>query len=493
MIGDIMGEATEELIPLSILHDILFDESVFKNFLERKDIFKDIDLDKTIINLNDYMRLIIKTSNELNPDVYRRINIINANYGNKNSFNANLEGTDKLVPIEAIESILKDQLVFDRFMNFDNNKDEFNMGTLLAYLIEIVDYYNYIKEKEIVIDYEVIKRYKTIMKKYSLELKRFQSLEGSYAKGIINEAMEEDIFSSIDFNRNLFSTCYQLYWALNKRCKYSTSYIVMKDIQNEDLAMEIYNEDIENIDKDNNEVTCNTWANMYAYLLKRIGVDARVVGDYHKYVEFDCDGTLMRADATDAKLVGSDGFYLNDITRCQLGLQVENFICLETEKDISDILYEEYRAVVGNNTLDALKLKALENQYKEEYLSLENKTPFSLKIKLIKEKYLECGLKGAELAKYLDLLMKLSFSNDELINMEVRYVALRKQNNIYDMSVIFRVDDNYYIFDDKVGLIVKETSEIIRMHNNKDLVLIGHNSRLNELNRSDDRTYGRVG
>lgn len=488
-----MGDTTEELIPLSILHDILFDESVFKNFLDRKGVFENIDLDKTLINLNDYMKLIIKTSNDLNKDVYRRINMINATYDNKNSYNDNLVGTGKLVPIEAIENILNNQLVFDRFMNFDSNKDEFNMGSLLAYLIEIVDYYNYIKEKEIVIDYEVIKRYKAIMKKYSLKLKRYSKLEGSYAKGIINQSMEDDIFSSIDFNRGIFSICYQLYWELNKRCKYSTSYIVLKDIQNDDLAMEIYNEDIEKIDKDNNEVTCNTWANMYAYLLKRVGVNARVVGGYHKYVEFDCDGTLMRADATDIKGEGKDGFYINDITRCQLGLQSHGFICLEDVKDISDILEEEYRAVVGNNTLEALELKALENQYKEEYLKEENKTHFDIKIKIIKDKCLECKLKGAEFAKYVDLLMKLSFSSEELINMEVNYVAFRKQHSIYDMSVIFRVDDNYYIFDDRMGLIIKGASEIMSMHDNKDLVLLGKNSRLNLLNRSDDKAYGRVG
>ncbi|MDE5630037.1 MAG: hypothetical protein K2I70_00405, partial [Bacilli bacterium] len=347
-------------------------------------------------------------------------------------------------------------------------------------------------KKSMVIDYEVIKRYHEIMKKYSLDLKRYHRVNGEKSKGIINSEMEKEIFNSIDMNQDSFNISYQVYRELNKRCKYSSDHVALRAIGNKELAMDIYNKDISNIDKNDNDVTCNSWANMYAYLLVKLGFNARVCGKYHKYVEFDCDGTLMRADATEVNTKSRDGFSLKDITRCHLGLQVENFICLEEDKELDDIIDYAYHDSKDVNAEGIAELKRMEQFYKDEYFGTVAKTQTSEKILMIKKKCLESGLHDAELSKYIDLLMRISFSYQELRDMDVNYIAV-KDDTKYSLSVIFNMGESYYIFDDKIGLIVKSKDEVIKDFNDGSLVLVGKNARCKLLDDKEENVYARVG
>lgn len=489
-----MEEHTGKLLPIRVLHEILFNEDVFRDFLERKGAFESEISEKDLKDINDYMKLVVRTSKNLDSKVYSRINAVNIKFGNKDTqYKEDKYATGKLVAIDSVEHILNDEDVFNKFMNYETSQEYFTEGSLINYLIEIVDYFNYVDKNKLVMDYEVIKRYHAIMKKYSLYLKKYHKVNGNNPNGVMSLDMEAEILGSVDYDQDRYNVSYQIYRELNKRCRYSSTHVALDALGNKTVAMEIYNKNIADIDNEDNEVTCNSWANMYAYLLMRCGYDAKVCGEYHKYVEFDCDGTLMRADATDINPKPLDGFYLNDITRCQLGLQVDNFRCLEKEKELDDIIDYAYQDSSDYNNDKLGELRRIEQCYKNEYMNSYNKTPVDVKITMIKKKCLECGLKNAELIKYIDLLMGISFSYQELKDMDVNYIAIKEDDNKYSLSVIFNLGEYYYIFDEEIGLVVRESAEVIDMFKNGDLVLVGKNARCRLLESNEENAYARVG
>ena len=123
----------------------------------------------------------------------------------------------------------------------------------------------------------------------------------------------KDVSSPLEF-------AYKLYQSLNTKVVFSTKYIAAgRDLTNR-IAKEEYNKSVNQLSEQDNEITCKTWAETYAYLLIKNGWIAIVVGRKHKYVIALKDKYFIAADAT------NEIEKMTDLIRAKLG---EAQICFQ--------------------------------------------------------------------------------------------------------------------------------------------------------------------
>lgn len=419
-------DKTEELIPLTLLQSILLDSKTYEDFIHRRNNFKGKDLTNYVKLLNDFMDLYSARSFSVDEEIYDRINKINKKFGGNRRFEymTYLLRTQPLVTIDDIECILTDDSIFDKFMHFYENQDFFSVD-LIGYLSVIDEYVGYFKSNGTHLDNKIISRFNRIKLKYALEYKKRVYVAGKEINVSIAPELEEEILASVNLDASKFTLARELYIELNKRCSYDLRFAFLDQNLSNEKAKEIY--DGSKLDKSNGKyrAVCNTWAMIYAYLLKTCGIDAKVIkknGGIHAWVEFDCDGTYMKADAT-TLLRGEEGLYLDDLTRCQLGLDTAGFVCLEENKDISYVLEEADEEIGYKRKTKSALLEVYKNEYRNLYLnnsiSIEDKLNFLVDIAT------SSNLINLELFKYLNIIFENLFTEEELAIMGRSYVATK--------------------------------------------------------------------
>ena len=143
----------------------------------------------------------------------------------------------------------------------------------------------------------------------------------------LNPEFEESIFQAINEDDSPDKMAFDIYTAFNSRVRYDNNVLALGiDMSNQSIV-DIYEKRIEEITKENNDVSCKSWAEAYAYLLAQKGFEAYVVGAriHRKVVAFK--GTAaIEADGTAFGTKKGDELSLNDIVRSKLGVRPEAFV-----------------------------------------------------------------------------------------------------------------------------------------------------------------------
>ena len=131
--------------------------------------------------------------------------------------------------------------------------------------------------------------------------------------------INDDLISCVDQNLCFYENDLQLaitiYILIAKKFFYSPKYACLSDMK------EFRN--VSDITLDNNEVICTQWSKIYCSLLKKYGIESKVVFDKqgHCFVSFVVDGLTYLADAS---RYGGDlfNYKLSDFSNVQFGLEL---------------------------------------------------------------------------------------------------------------------------------------------------------------------------
>ena len=149
--------------------------------------------------------------------------------------------------------------------------------------------------------------------------------------------LERKIFDRMPQQVSELEQTKYIYNKLNEEMAYSSEYFFSKDSS---VKGAIYNQSIDLGNVDNNKIVCSNWSEMYAELLNKNGINAKVMGQGHKWVVFELsDGSKWLADATQPY----NGF--TDLTNAKTGTKSGGFF------QITDDMYNSNSLVQGSDNM----------------------------------------------------------------------------------------------------------------------------------------------
>lgn len=464
----------------SIFKSILYDEYTFVQFISEQGFFSHIDSNIYITGLNNYMSLILLfNTTGISKIVFDRINSINIKYNYNLYYNYNtcIAYNKYTLSASFIEQILNDENLLAMFLDFHNHPYIFWNIPLESCLSQITFYLKSASEKNITLNPKMFQHFEQITQKYSSYFKQRNELKGELPVGEIDQELEKRVLSTIDFSKSRFSIALQLYIALCKELNYNATFLTLNQDLNNPIAKKIYSEEIKNINLEQNYVTCKQFSNIYAKLLIKCNYDARVNGDFHKFVTFKCDDKIIEADSS-KQLLGSQGFYLCDFTRCKLNLPVAGFIYKNDNLDISSDLQKAYQELKPH---PAFMLETIELLNKGV-----NKESFLKKINILGEKSKKSKLKTVDYIGYLVSIIKTIFTPKELneINLYTTYI---KNKNNYQIGALIIKDNQenqesqIFLFYNDFGYIKITEEQARNLLTNRNIVIRRNDERIKKL------------
>lgn len=130
---------------------------------------------------------------------------------------------------------------------------------------------------------------------------------------------------------------FRIYNALNQNVEFNPGYFMGKDDEISKKFIErIMSKKISEVTSKNNRIVCKQWSELYAYFLRKYGIDSNIVSigselqnkeqiQGHSYVEVYTDNGIIKADATEGKISPIDQSNMPDLSRTRLGLAPVGF------------------------------------------------------------------------------------------------------------------------------------------------------------------------
>lgn len=454
---------TQELIPISIIKSIIEDSNTFVDFVKKNKNFANIDQKYYVNAINEYVQYEI-ANGTLTKDELKRVKYLNSKFKVKKKFKLNKES--HTITSGDILKILNDDELYNKFYNYEENKEIFNNIPIEKYLDVMYDLFDYFdSNKTAVIDSLAKRRFNLLMQKYSLKIKKTHDINGEKVYERLNDKLETIMFNGINTSDSKFLMARKLYLNSCKFLNYNIDYLFYdsSDISKEDITVNekinaIKYKNIKEITNEDNEIICSTWSKVYASLLNKVGIKNRVIGNNHKFVIFDCDGTLMKADATQSTKDTSTGFYINDLTRVQLGIKTQGYECVEKNKDISKILLEEDKKIGYQN----MSLEDLQNRFLNTYNTVEEQNPD--KMRIFKDNMTKLfaivkslNFKGIEKLKAIENYVELLFPKEELADMDFTF-CVKNNDKKREPYLIF----TYKFYDEYIYFLISE-NDIVKV------------------------------
>lgn len=483
-------DKTAKLIPINILEKILYDGNYFKKFVDffnndKTALFEETSLEEYITSLNNYFEYHYNFSNTLSKEVFERINYLNTifKFDIQYPYDEYLNKTNNLISIDTLLKIINDENYFNKFMDFENNLVFFNNISIEKYLRDLFDLIIYYRNNNLEIPDSSYDRFLEIRKKYSTLIKNYHEIDGYNVDEEMNEELFNKIITAINPDYDKFTIARAIYIELCKQLSYSTTFIAYQNNDKKNpIYQKIYNEPIDSVTLENNEITCKTFSEIYSKLLCKFGFNAKVSGNEHKYVVFDCDGTLLKADATEAFSDFDEHVRINDLTRIQLGLKTCGYTCLEDEKDISGALLQadinhNYHVISLNDEIAKLEEQYLKttNQY-AEFLTIEEK------FEMLNHLSSENILKGFELLRYVKNIFNKIFTSYEKHNISATWSCKRINDETYLAGIVFSMMNiegyDYYTFFETEGINKIDKEVLEEQISSKDIVFVGEYGKI---------------
>lgn len=194
-------DATQQIIPISMLESLVRDEDTFQKFLnfeENREFFGKISQKDYAEAVQQLQNLLQKQDVPLDDVIRRRMNVINDLYHPsrltdfynneyiKISFSN--KGLDKLIPIVQLQDILENDSTYERFIDFQNNKFEFNKGSQFDYLKAFTDLKRELQVKNPELSSTFISRITDLEQRYLTMLNYNDQILGDFSAYGANQA-----------------------------------------------------------------------------------------------------------------------------------------------------------------------------------------------------------------------------------------------------------------------------------------------------------------
>lgn len=228
------------------------------------------------------------------------------------------EVTAEIPSIDLLEKIIMNDQYFHEFSNnASDNIYGFDTKELQKYLKEyIVSAMNNPKN----LSSKFLERVKYYNDKFDLDIPKFRKTNNG-----INPEFYNYIMEGVNDLNNPLAKARSIYLRLAKALCYDEHVPAYNQDLTNPVMQDIYYSNSSDVTLENNKVTCNLWAILYADFLKQLGIDVEVIGNgKHKSVKFTIEGQTYTADATNSFL-DKDNLYLNDFTRVKLNSPTVGF------------------------------------------------------------------------------------------------------------------------------------------------------------------------
>lgn len=462
--GDL--EQTQKFISIQLLQNILMDTNTFFNFVSfdnHRDIFPD-NLNEYIQALNHYVKYKLDKNETMNLTEIERMNTINkffhADYPVYQQ-NKDLFITTDLLTISHIESILNDSNVFNKFLHFNENRDIF-IRDYFEYIDSIKNYVSAMEEHNIILPPVAQERFNQIIN-LSLEHSKKNPINE-----IIDTEFEQRLFQNIPRNYTGVALAWAIYTELAKLVQYDDMYSAAKS---KDVKDAIYNQSIADITLSNNKITCNTWAQLYASILKKCGIDAYVNKDtIHKYVIMNINDKMIIADATNSFIDEPGSMKLNDITRIKLGIHTCGFA--SNSPNFNDEIRLINEKLMEDQKQNELQFNSTLYQYQQQYQSNKVSRISHLKSKIFSFRKNKNGIdnkiqEANWIAKsknldytsaitYIRQYLKVNLNQEEQNGCNLSYVRINMNGN-YRLNILIENkvnnNSNYYLYQEDIGCV----------------------------------------
>ncbi len=276
-----------------------------------------------------------------------------------------------------------------------------------------------------------------------------------------------EILSLIDSKWSILEKSRKIYYELNKRVHYDTTFM---DDNEENLGIKatIYNKNLNFQNLESNNVICKGWSQLYAELLIASGIEEKNVsiigGDSvgsHKWVEVKVDeNRVIVADATDA--INKS----NDLVNCKCGFATAGFVYGYMNKlshkrlvNLDNSVLAQYGTTWAN--VDK-KIGVKENEYFDKLLEKANNvfkpsTENTDTVDLIKDfentpipEYMD----GFEARVYFSNLKYILFNKQDNIKVSTATEYIKADDKTIPLCIITVSKDNgtdYIVYDQKNG------------------------------------------
>jgi hypothetical protein len=478
-------EKTDEMIPISWLLSILDNDDVFRNFITSfMSTKKDHELENYLEALNHYMQFNMEMNSSLPKKYFDKMNYINTYYHTnveQYSYEEYQKQIESRIPLTLLEEILTDEKTNEKFLDFEEHRDTFPDYPLDTYLRALQKYVDCYRENKINLSNMIFYNFEKIKNAYIFSFPHDESLEGEGTLKKIDAQLEKTILKRVNPNASPFTLARGIYIELCKLTSYDENYDAQKRInQDSPIASEIYNKSPEEVTLDRNKLVCKTFAEIYATLLNKVGIKAIVEGDIHQYVRFECQGVLIKADATTTGFQPSDSIPLADIIRVKLNLPTIGF---EAENPVNDLSYAIKEADLKNDQYRWDKTESFEKKYRQiKKLEVEDKKSFDGVITFLSEVETD-KLRGLEYTEYLKMLLTSKLDKDVLSNICFSTGYQKQKDNYYSIFIIdgseYSHDDAYYIFDPYLQVQKVDIKELIEREKTEDIIIVSNTFKRN--------------
>ena len=130
---------TQELIPISLIKAIISDSNTFVDFVKKDKEFADVDQKYYVNAINEYVQYEINNGN-LTKDELKRIKYLNSKFKIKKKYKLNKEKNE--ITVDDVLKILNSEELFNKFYNFEENKEFFNNIPIETYLNTMYDLFD---------------------------------------------------------------------------------------------------------------------------------------------------------------------------------------------------------------------------------------------------------------------------------------------------------------------------------------------------------------
>lgn len=416
---------TMPIITIDAIETIIENETVYERFMSIKnpnDVFYgNVTKSECVKAVYEYTDIMIKNGEKFSKETLKRIKKITGhkfkNMKSKNEEQKNENSKDEKMRKLALD-IIRDENVFKLYMNLDDEDGKFCGFSK----IEVEQYiaskmFELFKDSMLNFNRESEMRLSVLKELYDIKVKNYTIDIEKYEP--INRYFEKSIMYGIPYDADKQTIIEQIYCRLNKKVAYDQYFFSENQSLSNELTLKIYNKTPKQCSEDK-IVTCKSWAELYAYLLKKNGITAYINRlDDHKFVKIIDGENIIIADATIRSKSQKDKTEMTDLTRAKLGLkpaglQIRNLrtnerkaIDVKSQKDFSvDTTLE--------NVADLIELIDDDKNYSSKYFEIESDNQKILQeISVINKLIKESKLEGIELISYLSNLRYIIMGENE--------------------------------------------------------------------------------
>lgn len=243
---------------------------------------------------------------------------------------------EEIPSLEFLAKLIEDDVCFYQLAN--SNKTKIFGYKKICLLEHLKNYIRSLVNSSNNLTDKFLQRAKYYNDKFNFNILYFQNVQDGINKEFYNLIMKD--YDGKDLARHI-------YLRLGEELCYDPRMIAYNQNLNNEQIEKVHYAKTSSINKENNMVTCKSWAELYKAFLIKNNIEAKVIREKnHYYVVVEENGKEYKADATNSFL-DNDDIYINDLTRIKLKIPTCGYflpydISKESHFKGAYELYEEY-------------------------------------------------------------------------------------------------------------------------------------------------------